>query len=401
MSPTAKSARSTPMRRVSASTPSPAQAPDPSRASLKLYRRIAIGFVLLVLSMLVSVVYLSTMGATIEVVPVGQVKKAEFLADVAATPTKESEIRGRVIAVTLGETQTFTPSGQGKKTIEGTAKGIVTIFNTSSRPQPLVATTRLLTPEGVLFRIDKTVTAPAGGSVDVEAHADQPGEAGDIAPTTLTIPGLSESLQKVIYAKNVTAFTGGSSEVSVVSQSDLDASALTLRGQLEEKAKMQLRQEVGETFVGESFSSTVVSQTSSVQAGAEAGSYTLTMSVQSVGVFYDEQALVTIATRKLYEQLTQGEIFLEFDASKLQAAVSKYDIESGKANVRVYLDGTAIPSIASDALDPGRFVGMTEHQVRTTLVNEGIASEVTVSFRPFWSTHVPRLKDHIIVEIKP
>ncbi len=400
MSPASKSTKGVVVRRVTAPTPT-VQAPDPSRASLKLYRRIAIGFVLLVLSMLGSVVYLSTMGATIEVVPVEQVKKAEFLADVAATPTKESEIRGRVIAVTLGETQTFTPSGQGKKTVEGTSRGTVTIVNTSSKAQPLVATTRLLSPEGVLFRIDKTVTAPAGGTVTVEAYADQPGATGDVGPTTFTIPGLSESLQKVIYAKNDAAFSGGSSEVSVVSQSDLDASALTLRSALEDKAKAQLRTEAGDGFAGESFSSTVVSQTSSVQAGTEVGEYTLTMSVQSVGVFYDQQALVNIATRKLYEQLSQGEMFVGFDASKLQAVVSKYDVESGKANVRVYLDGTAIPSLASESLDPGRFVGMTEEQVRTMLVDEETATDVSVDFRPFWATHVPRLKDHITIQIHP
>jgi hypothetical protein len=186
-----------------------------------------------------------------------------------------------------------------------------------------------------------------------------------------------------------------------VSQSDLDASALTLRSALEDKAKTQLRTEAGEGFAGESFSSTVVSQTSSVQAGTEAGEYTLTMSIQSVGVFYDQQALVNIATRKLYEQLSQGEMFVGFDASKLQAVVSKYDVESGKANVRVYLDGTIIPSLASEALDPGRFVGLTEEQVRTMLVDEGVAKEVSVTFRPFWASHVPRLKDHITIQIQP
>lgn len=391
MSPTVKKSKKAPARR-------PVPSPVPS---LRMYRRIAVGFVVAVALMLGSVLYVSTVSATIRVTPAKETVTASFLADVVKTPTKESEVRGRVAAATVGRTETYAPSGEGMKEVEGKAAGTVTITNGSLRAQPLVATTRLLTQDGILFRIDKTVTVPAGGSVEVGAHADAAGAEGDIpAGIRLTIPGLSESLQSVIDAESKTAFAGGVTSVSVLSQQDIDRSALTLRGVLEEDAKAALRAQVGEAFTGEAFSFEVVDQSSGVPAGTEASSFAVTMTVKAVGAFYDRAALEGIASRKLYEQLAPGETFTSLNPSDLQVAVDKADVEAGEANVRVYLDGEAIPSSTSQSLEPGRFVGMSEAEVEDALIRDGIATDVTVEFRPFWVTRVPQLKDHVYVEIE-
>lgn len=391
MSPAVKKTKKAPARR-SVSQPAP---------SLKMYRRIAVGFVVSVALMLGSVLYVSTVSATIRVTPVKETVTASFLADVVKTPTKETEVRGRVVAASVGRTESFAPSGEGMKDVEGKAAGTVTVTNASGRVQPLVATTRLLSPDGVLFRIDETVSVPAGGSVEVGAHADLAGASGDIpAGIRMTIPGLSESLQAMIYAESKTEISGGITSVSVISQQDIDRSALTLRGTLEEDAKAALRAQIGEAFAGEAFSFEVVDQTSSVPAGTEANEFSVTMTVKSVGVFYDRVALEGIASRKLYEQLAPGETFTALNTAGLQVAVDKVDAEAGAANVRVYLDGEAVASSTSQSLDPGRFVGMSQAEVKQALVRDGIATDVFIEFRPFWVTRVPQLKDHVYVEIE-
>lgn len=377
-----------------------AAAPSPS---LNLYRRIAVGFVVAVALLLGAVVYVSTVSATIHVTPVKETVTASFLADVVRVPTKESEVRGQVVAATVGRSQAFqvTPSAGSYQERPGTARGTVTITNTSTRTQPLVATTRLLTPDGTLFRIDASVTVPAGGTADVAAHADEEGETGDIpAGTRMTIPGLSETFQAQIYAESKTAFAGGISSIAVISQNDLDRSALELRGLLEEDAKAALRAQLSESFTGEAFSFEVTEQTSDVPVGTETSAFTLTMSVQAVAVFYDRAALEGIASRRLYAQLAPGETFTTLNTSDLQVSVDTANAPSGTANVRVYLDGEAITSNTSDSLDPGRFVGLSEEEVERALVREGIATDVLVEFRPFWIRRVPRLEDHVYVEIE-
>jgi len=369
--------------------------------SLNLYRRIAVGFVVAVALMLGAVVYISTVSATIHVTPVTETIKTEFLVDVAKTPTKDTEVQGLVVTATVGKSQSFSPSGDGMKEVEEKASGAVIIHNTSSRNQPLVATTRLLTPDGVLFRIDDTVTVPAGATVTTTAHADVAGAIGNVAPTRFTIPGLSESLQAQIYAESAEAFTGGLRQVAVINQQDIDRSSLELRGMLEEDAKAALRAQAGETsYAGETFSFEILEQSSDIPSGTEASSFVLTMSVRSSGVFYDRSALQSIAVRKLYEQLDAGIDFASLDGSATQVTVDKADASLGTANLRVYLDGLAVPSVTSEYFDSGRFVGMNAFEIRKLLVGEGVATDVSVEFTPFWMDRVPRLKDHIDVEIE-
>jgi hypothetical protein len=374
----------------------PVVAPAPS---LKMYRRIAVGFVVAVALMLGAVLYVSGVSATIVVMPVKETVKAEFLADVVKTPTKETEVRGRVVSATVGKSSTFEPSGEGVE-VEEKAGGTVVLYNVSSRPQPLVATTRLLSPAGVLFRLDSAVSVPANGSVEAGVHADLPGAAGNIGPSSFTIPGLNAARQKEVYAESKMAMTGGVRRVSVVSQSDIDRSALSLRSALEEEVKAVLREQVGTALAGEAFTFEIIEQATDVPAGTEASVFTLTMNVKATGVFFDHQALQTVAERKLYGQLASGKEFVVLDLETLQVTVDKVDLPAETANLRVYLDGQAVPSATSAALDPGNFVGLSASEVREKLVGGGVATDVSVQFTPFWVTTVPQLKDHVFVEIE-
>ena len=375
-----------------------AKGPAPAAPSLKLYRRIAVGFVVAVAMMLAAVLYVSTVSATIRVTPVRTTVKTEFIADVVKTPTRDSEVRGSIVTATVQKTAPFLPSNGGK-TIDEKAGGTVVIHNTSTRAQPLVATTRFLTANG-LFRLDKTVTVPAKGTVEATIHADVAGAAGNVPPSSFSIPGLSESLQKLIYAESLVAFTGGTRTVSIVTQEDIDRSALELRGTLEEEAKAALNAKNTDALAGQAYSFAITEQKSDTQAGTEASGFNLTMTIEATGVFYDRDALAVIAKKKLFEQLLPGTDFVGSNDNALQASVDKVaDAKLGTASVHVYMDGIVAPSATSRSLQPGRFAGMSQEEIKELLTKEKIASDVSVDFTPFWMKRVPRLKDHIYVEI--
>lgn len=369
-------------------------------ASLGMYRRLAMGFVVLVASVLGVVLYVSLVKATIRVVPVEETVSAEVLLDVVGTPTRAQEIGGKAVSGRISRSADAVPSGEGGKEVDGIAKGTVVIRNTSQKSQALVVNTRLLTDSGILFRIDKGVDVPAGGSVEVAAHADQPGKTGDIGPSHFTIPGLSTPLQAVIYADSAAPFTGGVSTVSVVSQNDIDRAYADLRTALENDAKGMLRTQVGDGYAGESFSSTVVEQSSTVEAGSEASAFQVTMTLDVTGVFFDKDAAQTLVERALYAKLPAGKEFSKVNTDSIQVTVEKADPATGSANVRVYEDGIATASIAGASLLPSRFVGMKESEVEQLLVSEGIAKDVSIDFFPAWIRTVPRLKDHVSVEIE-
>lgn len=372
-------------------------APNPS---VGLYRKIAISFLVVVALLLIVVVYLSTVQALIRVKADAEPIKAEFLLDVVQTPTRPSEIRGTVVAASLERTQTFLPSGDGVSEVEDIATGEVTIFNTSSKNQPLVATTRLLSESGVLFRLVNGVTVPAGGQVTGQVYADQPGASGNHAPTKFTIPGLTTVRQQSVFAESDTAFTGGVKQISVISEAEREASKETLTTTLEQDLQTQLRSDSGALFDGEAFFTDITSASATVAPGEEAESYEWTIGLEQIAVFYDKEALENIALQQLFQQLQPGTQLVDPDVDDIEVSVERYNVAEKKANIRVVFAGRQIASATSDALDPSRFKGMNAQEVRELLVGEGIANDVFVEFFPFWVSTVPRLRDHILIEIE-
>lgn len=375
--------------------------PAPPSPSLRLYRRLAFGFVAVVVVLLAIVVYVSTVQAVIRVTPTNETVKIEFLLDVVRAPTGENEIRGRVLSGTLNRTATYTPSGEGMKEVVGVAKGIVTLHNETGLAQPLVRTTRLLAPDGTLFRLDATVSVPAQGTVQVAVYADQKGKTGDVAPAKFTIPGLYPEKQKLVYATSEKAFTGGFGLVSAIGQADIDRAVNDLKEKLTADIKTALRKEVDPTLEGESYAVDVSAQKTSVPIGTQAANFDLTMTVRISGVFYDKKAVQELAARHLFQSLPPGKRFADVHAAGLQSTVDKVDLKGEKANIRVYMDGRAIPAANSAGLDPARFAGMSAEEVKKALMADGLAASVEVKFTPAFIRHVPRLKDHIIVEIVP
>jgi hypothetical protein len=371
-----------------------------SAPSLKFYRRIAIGFVLLVLAALLAVVYVSTVEATIYVTSVHEDLQTEFVVDVVETPVKNSEVAGRVLVGTLGKTGSFTPTGEGATLVDGTAVGTVTLYNELSTSQPLVATTRLLTPEGVLFRMKDGATVPAGGSVEVEVYADDTGASGDIGPSTFTIPGLNATKQQSVYAKSITAMSGGVVTISVVGEEEMRQAADQLHAALKEDAMSMLRTEAGEDLAGESFTTEVVSEEFSIEPNTEADGYDATVTIKVIGVFYNLEALKEIAVAQLYDQLGEGREFISINTDQMIIDVSRYQTEPEGANLHVVVDGKVITSRTSDALEVDRFTGMLPSDVYGLLVGEGVATGVRVELEPFFVRRTPRMADHIYLEIE-
>ena len=365
-----------------------------------LYRRIALTFVIIVAASLVVVLYLSTMQAVIRVTAVPKEVVADFIVRTTHIATSDGEVQGEVKNVTLGKNKSFTPTGTSKTEIEDQATGLVTITNTMSSAQPLVATTRLLSQEGVLFRLKKGVTVPANGSVEAEVYADQKGVLGNIAPTTFTIPGLTQVKQKLVNAKSSEAFDGGIRYESVLSQEEIDQAVASFKAELLEEAKSTLRSQLKNKYTGEEFFVDIKDEKVGVKAGDKVVAFDVSLSVAVSGVFFDDIALSKITEKKLYEGIEQGQEFMDIGTANRKIVVEQVNSEQGVARLHVTQVGNAIPSRVNQALDVERFVGMSEGDVSALLLKEGIATKVNIQFFPFWVRTIPQLKDHVYIEIQ-
>src|SRR3989344_1226310 len=127
-----------------------------------------------------------------------------------------------------------------KKSTESKAQGTVVIFNkTSKDPQVLIASTRLESPEGKIYRIPSMVTIPGTkvengktvpGSKEVDVVADKAGAEYNIGLTDFTIPGFKGSPKfETVFARSKTEMTGGYvGNSQIVTKNAVEAAAAEL-----------------------------------------------------------------------------------------------------------------------------------------------------------------------------
>ena len=320
-------------------------ASKPLSRSLKVYQRIAVVFVVVTFFLLVAVLYLSVSRATITVVPTPKSVSISAPVRVVTAPDEDGELAGVVLEQSFSVTRLFTLPSEGATASEAKAGGMVTLINETANAQPLIATTRLLSEEGVLFRLDATTTVPAGGQIEAIVLADQPGLAGEVGPTQFTIPGLPQSLQADIYAVSVVPMKGGIAYKRVLTEGDINDAVATLTEALLAQAKEAFASQVDAAFDGQSFATEVTARSSDSAVGAEVSSFTATITLKVTGVYYDVDA-------------------------------------------------------DSQALAKDRFVGRSANEVLTLLNASDAIESVSVSFTPFWLQRVPTLTDHIRIVIE-
>lgn len=373
----------------------------PLSRSLRLYQHIAVAFVVITFLLLLCVLYLSVSRATIKVVANPKVVEVTTSVDVVPEPSKEDQVAGSVGEMTLEKSRVFTLPADGAKQVEEKASGYVTLMNQSGKDQPLVASTRLLSSEGVLFRIQNYVVVPAGGQIEAYVKADVAGKGGEIGASRFTIPGLGTALQEQIYAVSVAPMTGGVQYVRPLTQQDVDNAVTTLSAEILAEAKQSFNGSVDRnTFDGEAYEVTTVSQSSDIPVGQEAGVFTVTLKQRVTAVFYPKKAVQNYAESLLGQQVAEGFRISVVNRHTMQMEVEALDLKNNEAELAVYLDGLSVISEDAQALNKDRFVGRAPHEVLTLLRASDAVQDVSVSFTPFWLKRVPTLKDHIKIIIE-
>jgi hypothetical protein len=349
--------------------------------------------------MLAVVLYIASVQATITIrarqVPVS----ATFFARLTSEPQGAADIPAAFFSDVISRKKTFAAQGEGVE-VPAKAHGTVTIFNEQSMAQSLVATTRLLTPEGVLFRIVEGVNIPAKGSVQVEARADQPGKAGEVGPTRFTIPGLNASKQTIVYATSVDAMVGGVERRRRLTQDDFEHAQEVFVNDIAQEVVAGWRAKAPEHLAASVVKTEVISQASDVEEGTEAGAFTLNTSVRVSAVFYDAERLGKRAEQLVADHVPEGQGFAGINGDPI-VLLEQVDAAKGLARARVEAKGFAQVAASADMLNPERFMGLTAAQAKAYFEAFQAIESAEVKLTPFFIRHVPRLADHITVTIAP
>jgi hypothetical protein len=377
------------------------QTPSAASASVRLYKRIAFTFIGLTL-VLLGVVLAATFSRAVVTITAKPVAiRAEVKVAVAASTTTAETVPGMVIATAVSGENTGSAAAGTGAVIKGKATGTVLLVNKRAAPQTLVATTRLLSPDNVLFRLKKSVIIPANGELkDVAVSADASGAAGEIGPTTFTIPGLPANLQKLVYAFSEKPMTGGMSNASAVSQSDIDKTVSDLKDQLVAKATADLAaQAAGRGFTGSAIFVNEDARSVSAKVGDTVGSFDVLLKLTVTGVYYNKEKLQNLGSAALLANVPADMELGANDVDTAEVTVQNADAAKGTATLDAVMTGQAVITPSSHVLDKSRIVGLDAGTIRAYFKSFDSVSDAQVVFSPFWVKHAPPA-NHITINIK-
>ena len=305
-------------------------------------------------------------------------------------------IKGVVETVEVELEQSFTPTESEKQI--SVATGFVTLYNNSGSAQPLIATTRLLTADGVLFRLKDKVVAPANGTVEAEVYADVEGESGNIGPSEFTIPGLNEAKQKEIYATSVKKMEGGIRNVGILGKSDMKKAQEAVLLVLEQEGTKQLQAK--NSSLRGVFKLIDSEVNSNAEVGDEVSEFILTGKAKVLGVFYKAEDLQSLAEKSLARKAIDDAETVQLSNEEITVMVEDYNLTKGTATLQLFYSGISKLNPESKQLEKGMFFGKSKDEVRRYLLKLDHVRSVDIKLTPAWIRTVPHVGEHIEIIVK-
>lgn len=376
------------------------QQPISEKGTSRPMRRIVVSFLLAVVALVLLILYFSLARATItlEVAPDSMVMETSLE---IKQYDEGSAITGTIMETEITQTKKFSASPSGE--LEEKASGTVSIISTNSTAQTLIATTRLLSSQGVLFRLKETVTVPANGKVEnISVVADQAGEASAIAPTRFSIPGLRPALQQAIYAESTEPMRRlpkpGSTEITPI---DLDQARKSLTDILIPQALAKLREQLpeGSKDLNVVYKNETTKAEADVAAGSKNSEFNYTVTVKVTSIFYNPDNLREQALAKLQADISSGRKILNLEPESLAVSIDSVAGDLTSSILKVKFLAQVIITEPEKVFHRVDLLGRTPDEVKNYFSGIPGVKNVNVELSPFWVNSVPTVESHITLKL--
>ncbi len=372
--------------------------------SVGLYRRLVWRFIAFTVVLLLIVFYFSFSKLTIIISPKGEAINDSLLLKIqpagttAVNPDTDfrEQVPGTVKELTLAEEKSFPASGEEITGDE--VSGQVNIINNSPKSQALVTNTRILSPEGKLFRIKEAVNVPAGGEVTVAIYTEKPSEEFALSPTTFTIPGLWLGLQDKIYAKSTTAFVYQQKIKKYVKASDIDQATKEMSNLLVAKAKITAgAPDYNQISLYDTISPATFEI--SAKAGDAKDSFIVKAKGTMVAVTFSKDEAVKLATAKLALLIPDDKELVDYNPANINYTFDNYDLKTGIAAVKETFTGTMVLKNDSEIIDKKQLVNLNKQQLENYLKSFPEIKSYELKFYPSFISRAPRLPERIEIDV--
>ena len=295
----------------------------------------------------------------------------------------------------------------GSKTVNAYASGTITIYNTQSKSQTLIANTRFATSDNLIFRIHSAVTVPSGtsakpGSVMAKVYADKTGSAYDVGPTPFTIPGFAGTpLSSKVYARSTAAMTGGESGTIPTVDAVTEAQTRTaLKTALAPDLMASLKSQIPEGYVLLSGAATTTYADLESAPSSSTGQVDVKEQGTASAVVLPNAALAKAIAQSVAGFGYQGEPMTLTGTDQLILVPTGGFPSADSQNFAFTLAGTA-PLMYT--VDPTRIAaavsGKTRAAAEVALTNYPEVKRAVIILRPFWRQTFPQDPASITVSI--
>ncbi len=351
------------------------------------------------LAILISTVF---HGATVLVSP--RVVAANVGGDYIAKKSTDSGVLS-FETVTVKQTATETVKAEGEETVNKKATGTVLIYNNySSVSQRLIKNTRFETPEGLLYRINDSVTVPGKsgstpGSVEAVITADESGDKYNAGLKDFTIPGFKGDPRYVaFYARSKKALAGGFSGVrKVVADADRKKTEENIRSKLRtmllEKVKESTTSD--QFFFDKSFAVDFVSLPEESLSGRE-----VLIKVEGTlsAAVFNKKAFSSYLAAKIIKGYQNDAVTIK-DPQSISFTPKSDFRPAANQSVSFSLSGTPVFEwIYDEMLLKDALRGANRDEVIPILQKFPMIEKADISIRPFWRGSFPSKVENITIK---
>lgn len=308
--------------------------------------------------------------------------------------------------ITAQKIATQSVKGSGTKEVSLPASGTITIYNTQSKAQTLVANTRFATASGLIFRIRSAVTIPGGseakpGTIAAKVYADKPGASYNVGPTSFTIPGFAGTPQaSQVYARSTSAMTGGASGVVPTVEAGAEAQARSaLKAALAPDLETSIGAQVPSGYVLIPGSATTSFE--SLPSAASEGTGMVDVKEQGTitAIVFPNAALAKAVALSVAGLSYQGEPLMLASAAGLSLSAQKFP-GPGEQEFAFTLSGTAsLVYTVDENRIAAAVAGKSRSAAEVAISNYPEVKRAVILLRPFWRQSFPQDPSSISVVV--
>lgn len=301
------------------------------------------------------------------------------------------------------------------------AKGIVVLSNNYGKdPQQLVATTRIESADGKIFRLVKGITIPGmtnvGGSelpgaIEADVIADQPGEAYNLPSETIfTIPGFKGSSKYERFsAKSKNAFSGGGSGNdsadsgnASVTAADIEKGKKDAEERFRTSFETMIRSKLGadERFVSGSEDIVMQGAATYPDIGIAARSFEYRATFKGRAYVFSEEPVKKSIETLLLEKIGKESVTLAPEDISITYDEAVPDFDSGTLSIKTTVSATLFSKVDTEKIRDN-LVGKNSDDIKALLDQFPEIRKIEIDLKPnFLALSVPKNKDRVTVILK-